>query len=158
MKARDRRRKYAILTLLASIAVAVATALSVTYVALGFLFVYIKDRFPEWNEKRKAEMEAKKRQQEVEKPGLIDKIKAKFGKSVSKEVDEQPVSDSEYTMSPPQVDSNKAFIMNGGSSYIPDNGYNVPQYPNSEQSDYYEEDLDTISATSNKKRHLFSKK
>lgn len=80
MKDRDRRKLYGILALLGSIAVAIGTALTITYAALGVLIVYIKNNFAEWNETRKAAVEANKEKGKEKGPGLIQKLKNKSKK------------------------------------------------------------------------------
>ncbi|MEG0979717.1 MAG: hypothetical protein RR911_03715 [Oscillospiraceae bacterium] len=85
MKARDKQKLYGTLTLLASIAVAIGTALSITYVALGFLVIYVRDNFSEWNEKRKAENAANKAMGIKKEPGLLATLKAKKKAKKAKE-------------------------------------------------------------------------
>lgn len=82
MKDRDRRKLHLTLTLIASIAVAVGTALSITYVALGFLIVYVRDNFSVWNEKRKAENELNKANGKDKKKNKKDKKDKKKGPGI----------------------------------------------------------------------------
>ncbi|MFY9199038.1 MAG: hypothetical protein WBK75_00475 [Acutalibacteraceae bacterium] len=108
MKDRDRRKLHATLILLASIFVAVATALSITFIALGALIVYVRKNFLVWNEKRKAENAERKEQGIEKKEGLLDKIKSKFGKKKTKNVDESSdfvnVSSAGYNVRPVEFD------------------------------------------------------
>ena len=108
MKDRDRRKLHATLILLASIFVAVATALSITFIALGALIVYVRKNFLVWNEKRKAENAERKEQGIEKKEGLVDKIKPKFGKKKTNDVDESNdfgnVSSAGYNVKPFEFD------------------------------------------------------
>lgn len=134
MKDRDRRKLYTVLTLLAAIAVAVTCALSVTFVALGVLFVYGRKHFLVWNEKRKAENAANKEMGIEKGPGLIEKIIAKISKAKTKKAENEnnakstikpstgikvkPVEFNKMSQAPQQIPQDAPVIVTGPDFFV----------------------------------------
>lgn len=146
MKDRDRRKLQATLVLLAMVFVAVATALSITYIALGALIVYARKNFLVWNEKRKEENAQRKELGLEKKQGLLSKIKSKLGKDKSKDLGDESndfgnVSSAGYNIKPVEFDKieyeqEDSQIEVTGSDYL------------ARYEEGFEETVDTISQDS----------
>lgn len=165
MKDRDRRKLYAVLTLLASIVVAIGTTLSITFVALGVLIVYIKNNFWEWYEKKKLKDETK--DDDEPKKGLMQKLKDKFKKDAPDNeeiIDEEkcPRNYMKYDSSEfgvaSQYGSNGFYKGNADIFTTNTSGMSsmkIPEYPScNDRNSSYDGNMDTIyiETKKNKKR------
>lgn len=123
MKDRDRRKLHLTLTLIASIAVAIGTTLSITYVALAFLIVYVRDNFSVWNEKRKAENELNKANEKDKKKNKKDKKKGPgilaYIKAMLKKPKDEPTNVEVKTVATPTVIPVKPIEFNTISDTTP---------------------------------------